>query len=77
MLEDTICFKISRSEELLEVALKTKTLDVAKLAHYLHEIREDARRMESALKLRAKVMFEAGIEESYQKEKLASTLVDH
>ena len=70
MLEtETICYKIDRSLDILKEALKTKELDAPSLADYLHQIRIDAQEMENALHRRKKVMYEAGIEEDYKKEK--------
>ena len=67
--EDTICYKISRSIEDVENAIKTGSLDAGGLGLRLHEIRDDAQRMEDAIKARKAFMTKANIEEAYQKDK--------
>jgi hypothetical protein len=67
--ENTICFKVSRSIELLERAIKTQELDVAGLSEYLHHIRSDAQRMENGLKWRKEIMVREGLENEYQERK--------
>jgi len=71
--EETICYKISRSIEDLGKAMKTGNLDALALVKRLHEMREQAQRMEEGLKLRKNMMIEAGLEEQYQSKKKKET----
>lgn len=64
--DQTICFKINRCIDNITNAVKGKGLDIQALSIDLHEIRTSAQHMESGLKLRKKLMIEAGIEEKYQ-----------
>jgi len=65
----TICHKITLSIEDVEKAIKTGNLDVITLAKRLHSIREDAQKMENALKLRKEIMIKAELEEIYKEKK--------
>lgn len=67
--ENTICFKVSRSIELLERAIKTKDLDVVEMSRFLHAIRSDAQRMENGLKWRKEIMVREKLEDEYQDRK--------
>ena len=69
----TICHKITLSIEDVEKAIKTGNLDVITLAKRLHSIREDAQKMENALKLRKEIMIKAGLEEIYKEKKELKT----
>lgn len=62
---ETICYKITQCFQLIEEAVKTGTFDM-RLSKLLHQIRQDANRMEAGLKGRKAAMIEAGIEEKYQ-----------
>jgi len=64
--EDTICFKVTRSVEELEIAMKTGKLDALNLVKRLHEIRNQAQKMEEGLKRRKKIMEREGLEVEYQ-----------
>lgn len=63
--KDTICFKISESIDRLNHAL-TGELDIVAMAKLLHEIREDATKMEVGLKIRKQIMQKHGLEKEYQ-----------
>jgi len=65
--KDTICYKVDKSIEEIEQALKTRNIDLQALALRLNEIRHDAQAMENAIKRRKKVMATvAGLEEEYK-----------
>lgn len=64
--EDTICWKINRLVEELTEALATGRLDIVGAVSSLHEIRQSAGKMETALKRRKDLMTIHGIEEKYQ-----------
>lgn len=66
--ENTICYKVSKSVEIVERAIKTKEFDIG-IVKYLHAIRQDAQRMEKAIKVRKQIMIAEGIEEKYQNTK--------
>lgn len=74
--EQTICYKVTRSIETLEKAVKTHKLDVSTLAHNLHKIREQAQLMEDGLKRRKKIMIREGFEEEYQSLKTKSKITE-
>jgi hypothetical protein len=64
--ENTICHKVTRSIEDMEKAMQTGNLDGLALVKRLHEIREQAQKMENGLRRRQKLMISKGIEEEYQ-----------
>lgn len=66
--EDTICNKVSRCIESVNMLLKDGTFDM-EMGKILHSIREDAQAMENGLKRRKAIMVEAGLENKYQKAK--------
>lgn len=67
--DQTICHKVDEGEQMIQHAIKSMEFDAVGLSRLLYQIRSDAQRMESALKLRKKMMVEAGIEEKYQEAK--------
>ncbi len=66
-MNKTICYKVNRAIELLELAIKTSDLDISLMGNILHDIRKDAQTMENGLKQRKQAMIEASVEEKYQK----------
>lgn len=64
--EETICFKINRALEEVELAINTRSFSPQKVARLLHEMRVDAQDMEDGLRLRKKIMTDAGLEQDYQ-----------
>lgn len=67
--EKTICHKVSRCVDEVEKAIKTSSFNAGYVGHLLHEIRQDAQRMEDGLKARKAMMVSAGIEDEYQRNK--------
>jgi len=72
-MNKTICYKVNRAIELLELAIKTSDLDISLMGNILHDIRKDAQTMENGLKQRKQAMIEASVEEKYQKSKNKTT----
>lgn len=64
--KNTICYKVTRSIEDLEFAMKTGKLDALNLVKRLHAIREQAQKMENGLKRRKEIMVREGLEDEYQ-----------
>lgn len=71
--DQTICFKVEKSLEILKHTLKTGEIDIDALSEYLHGIRKDAQRMEDALKLRKEIMTVNKLEDNYQEMKEKET----
>lgn len=67
--DETICSKITEVIKHLNYAVRTGTLEVSEMGKLMHQIRQDATKMENALQHRRKIMERAGIEKFYQYEK--------
>lgn len=63
---ETICHKVDESLHELKNSIRTGNLNVLMISENLHKIRRDAQAMENGLKLRRKLMIEAGLEGKYQ-----------
>lgn len=67
--KQTICYKVDKSIDILEEAIKTDNLDVRAIGKLLHDIRLQAQKMEDGLKKRKEIMSKAGLEKDYQLKK--------
>ncbi len=72
--EQTICYKVTNTIDRLELSLQTRRVNPIDLVKNLHEIREQAQKMEDGLRARKKLMIENKLEESYQAQKSNSLI---